>query len=203
MRTDPTDVSFDGEFDLDSVLIADADHAQIKGRGSITESIIERTNLSETQFAPITVSETRLVSADLANASWQGVTARGVTFTRCRAIGLRLAIDHALDLCFEDCVLDYASIHIERVKRGLVFKGCSFREATISGALAETTFLDCDLSNAEFTVTSAFGCDLRGSQLATTRGLTRLRGAKVSIDQVVSFSGQLAAETGFDIADLD
>ncbi|MGH3719662.1 MAG: pentapeptide repeat-containing protein [Pseudonocardiaceae bacterium] len=149
----------------------------------------------------MTLADTALEDVDLSNASIQRATARRVEMLRCRAIGLRLSIEQAADLYVEGCRLDFAVIHIEKIKGIAAFVGCSFRETVISGCLSGVVFLDCDFTDTEFEAASAKGCDLRMSRLAGARGLLNLRGALITVEQAVSVAHQLATETGLIIQD--
>jgi uncharacterized protein YjbI with pentapeptide repeats len=79
---------------------------------------------------------------------------------------------------------------------GLTFKGCTFRETTITGDLSNVRFTDCDFAETEFRATGAAKCDLRGSRLRSAKGLLSLRGAKISPEQAVAASNLIAAEAG-------
>jgi hypothetical protein len=185
-----------GEFDLDSVLIDGGDGTGITGEGAINTALIRKVNLSNARLGPLALVDTVFSGADLSNAFLQRVTARRTEFRTCRGIGLRLSIDHAADLAVTDCRLDYATLHIERIKGIAVFTGCSFLETLISGDLSDVLFQDCDFADTEFRATRATRCDLRSSRITSARGLLSLRGATISPDQTVAVATQIAAEVG-------
>ncbi len=184
------------ELDLDEVLVDGGDYTGLITEGTIAGSIIRNADLSTAKLGPLTLSNVELHQVDLSNASMQRLTIRRSRWRTCRAIGLRLSIDHASDLSIEDCRLDYATIRLERMKGSAVFTRCSFREATISGDLSNTRFVDCDFVETEFRATRAAKCDLRSSRLASARGLLSLREATISSEQAVAVSLLIAAEAG-------
>jgi uncharacterized protein YjbI with pentapeptide repeats len=197
----PTTDALVGDFDLDSVLIDGADATGITGEGAFNTAVVRQLDLAGAKLGPLTLVDTVLSGADLSNASLQRVTARRSELRTCRGIGLRLSIEHAADLAVTDCRLDYATLHIERVKGIAVFTGCSFRETTISGDLSDVLFLDCDFTDTEFRASRATRCDLRTSRISSARGLLSLRGAMISPDQTISIATLIAAEAGLIVAD--
>ena len=188
------------DLDLESVLVDGGDYAGLVAEGTITGAVLREADLSNAKWGPLTLVDVLIKQVDLSNASWQRVVARRTELRTCRAIGLRLSAELATDLSVVDCRLDYATLHLEKVKGVAAFAGCSFREATISGDLSNVLFLDCDFVDTEFHVTRATKCDLRTSRLTSARGLLSLRGATISPEQAVSISALLAAEAGLIVA---
>lgn len=138
-----------------------------------------------------------LCEVDLSKATLRQVTLRRTEWRGCRAIGLRLSIEHAADLYVEDCRFDYATIHLESVRGAAVFTGCSFREATLRGNLSDVPLVDCDLRQVEFQATRAERCDLRGSRLDEAQGLL---GAMITAQQALLVAPRLAAEAGLRVS---
>ena len=182
-------------------LLEGGEYAGLVAEGAIDGSVLSNVDLSGSKLGPLTLTDVVLRQVDLSNASLQQVVARRVEWQTCRAIGVRLSVDHASDLSIVDCRLDYAAIHFEKVKGVAVFSGCSFREATISGDLSNTLFLDCDFVGTEFRARRASKCELRTSRLAEARGLLTLKGATISLEQAVAMSAVIAAEAGLIVAD--
>lgn len=192
---------FNGEFDVEYALLEGGDQNGVVGEGVVRYSIVRDVHFSEAQLGPLTLANVLWDSVDLSNASVQQATIRQTEWRNCRAVGLRLSVDHATDLYVVDCGFNFATIHIERVKGTIAFRGCSFREATITGNLSDTVFLDCDFLATEFDVTGAKGCDLQGSRLTGSTGLSTLQGARMSTEQAVSVARELATELGFVVHD--
>ncbi|MEO7195075.1 MAG: pentapeptide repeat-containing protein [Pseudonocardiaceae bacterium] len=192
---------FKGEFDFEYSLVDAGEQAGVTGEGSVTHSVVRRVDLSGSQLGPMTLADTALEDVDLSNASVQRVTARRVEILRCRAIGLRLSVEQAGDLYVEGCRMDFAAIHIEKVKGITAFIGCSFRETVISGCLSSVVFANCDFAGTEFEATGTKGCDLRTSRLVGGRGLLSLRGALITAEQASSVAPRLATEAGLMVQD--
>jgi uncharacterized protein YjbI with pentapeptide repeats len=201
---DPDDLAaarLDAELDLRAAMVEGGSYEGLVAEGTIDGSLLSGVDLSGAKLGPLTLSDVVLRQVDLSNASLQQVVARRVEWQTCRAIGVRLSVDYATDLSIVDSRIDYAVIHLEKVKGVAVFSGCSFREATISGDLSNTVFVDCDFVGTEFRARTASKCDLRASRLNEARGLLTLKGATISLDQAVAISAMIATEAGLIVAD--
>ena len=194
LRTEPARLT--GEFAVADVRVEGGDFAGTEGDGEIERAELAGVNLSETRWRSVTLVDTMLSTVDISNAVWTGVTARRVELVSARATGFGVSIDLAWDVYIADCRLDYATIRINRVKGWLVFERCTFAEARIVGDLSRVLLVDCELAGAEFDATNARDCDLRGSRLADARGISTLKGATISPDQLVSVADRLAVEAG-------
>src|SRR5436190_23104367 len=106
------DADFDGEFELDSVLVDGGERAGAVGGGTINASVVRNVDLSGAKLGPLTVAGSELRGVDLSNASVQQVVLRRAKLKTCRTIGLKLSIDLAMDASIEDCRLDYAILHL-------------------------------------------------------------------------------------------
>jgi uncharacterized protein YjbI with pentapeptide repeats len=85
------------------------------------------------------------------------------------------------DVLFENCKFDYTTFTKVRATGPVAFAGCNLTEATFTDCdLSNVVFSDCTLRLTEFGPGRYRGADLRGNDLTTLRGLTRL--AKVRID---------------------
>lgn len=185
-----------GDLDLVGARVVGGSAAGARGEGELRRCLLDSVDLSGSRFHPLTLTDVRLDRLDLSNAQWHGVVARQVELVSARAVGLGLSLDLAADLYVEQTRLDYAGVHLERVRGHAVFHDCSFRDARLGGDLSRVVFSDCDLTGAEFTATAARDTDLRSSRLAGARGLHSLRGAMVDPDQLIGIAAQLAAEAG-------
>lgn len=136
---------------------------------------------------------------ELTAAVWQQVTVRQTELVDCRALGLRLSVDLAQDLWVSGCRFDQSVLHLDRARGLVVFTGCTFAEAELSGDLSRVVAVDCDFDGAEFAASAADGLDLRGSRLAGARGLLTLRGAQVTVEQAVTVAARLATEAGLTV----
>ncbi|WP_414167228.1 pentapeptide repeat-containing protein [Streptoverticillium reticulum] len=185
-----------GELSVSMSCIDGTDATGAVVEGTVTRSVLDRVQLTNATVAPFRLDDTAVRGADLSNSRWRDVHLSRVELAGCRGIGWQLAATEAGDVYAEDCRFDMATIALDKVRGVVAFVRCSFKEASFSGRLDRVIFHDCDLSNAEFAVTSAKGCDLRGAELRGARGLLSLRGARINATQVVTVAELLATEAG-------
>jgi uncharacterized protein YjbI with pentapeptide repeats len=188
-----------GEFNVDQLYVRGGNSSGSQGQGFITHSIVSDMDLTGATLCPLVVSDARLRGVDLSNTSIQEAALRRVEWLHGRAIGLRLSADRLEDVYIEGVGLDYATIHIERVKAVVVFRSCSFREVEISGDLSDVVFDECELTGVQFAARTARGADLRTSRLDGAHGLLSLCGAEITSEQALSIADQLAAEAGLSV----
>ncbi|HEX6754965.1 MAG TPA: hypothetical protein VF109_03365 [Mycobacteriales bacterium] len=157
---------------------------------------LDGVDLAGSRRQRLTLLDSVLRRCELTAAVWQQVTVRQTELVDCRALGLRLSVDLAQDLWVSGCRFDQAVLHLERVRGLVVFSGCSFTEAELSGDLSRVVAVDCDFAGCEFAASAAAGFDLRGSRLAGSRGLLTLRGARITLEQTLTIADRLATEAG-------
>lgn len=192
----PEVLTFKGVLDADEIRVDGGNQAGANGDGRLFRVLVAGANLAQSELGPLELCDSRFEDVELSNGSWQQVRAQRTEFLRCRSLGWRVGFEQATDVYLAGCQLDYAVIRVDKVKGLLVFDGCSFREAMISGDLSNVIFTDCVLDGTEFAASKAKGCDLRGSQIAGARGLLTLRGATVDEQQAASAATMIASEAG-------
>ncbi|WP_160323739.1 MULTISPECIES: pentapeptide repeat-containing protein [unclassified Frankia] len=194
-----TSVLFRGKFDHRLALLA-GDQSGVRGEGSISRSVV-RANLTDAAFDYLEAADTVVRDSDLSNGVIERFTARRVEFQGCRMTGWRGTFKLADDVAFLNCRLDYSILDFQRVSGTILFKECQLGETVIRGRLDGSVFAECDLSGVEFEASSAAGCDLSTSRLSGVRGLSALRGARISYDQVFAAAEALLAEFGIEVID--
>lgn len=180
----------------DSVAFDGDDLSGRVGTAELRRVTMSSVNLSGGQLRSLSLSNVSFTDVDLSNATFNAVSANRVSWRGCRAIGLGMAFTTATDVLIADCVLNYARIEIIRAKARIVFTGCAFREAMIIGDLTGVEFDDCEFTETEFRAVKAVNCDLRTSRFTAPRGLSTLRGARVTVNQTLEIADALAAEVG-------
>ncbi|WHT20239.1 pentapeptide repeat-containing protein [Crossiella sp. CA-258035] len=195
----PEPAGFRGEVTFRFAHLHGGDQSNVTGEGSLTRTVVEEVSLNGAHLAPLEMTDVRCRGLDLSNGTLGEVTAQRVEWRQCQAIGLSLHVSQAANLLIDDCRLDLSTITVDRVKGIVVFRGCSLREATITGDLSNVVFLGCDLTAAEFAASRAEGADLRTSRLDRAHGLATLRGAIISSEQAASVAEQLATEAGLTV----
>jgi uncharacterized protein YjbI with pentapeptide repeats len=187
-----------GEFDIRSALLT-GDQSDARGKGSISRSLAERVVVAESVFSRLDITDAIILDSDWSNSMIERLAARRVEFRNCRMTGWRTRFVVAEEVAFLRCRLDYAQLDFQRTKGTVLFDECVFREASLRGVLDGCVFQGCDISGLEFGASSAIGCDLTTSKLVGSRGLTTLRGARISHDQIIPAADIVLAEAGIDV----
>jgi uncharacterized protein YjbI with pentapeptide repeats len=187
-----------GEFDIRSARFT-GDQSGIRGEGSISRSVAERIVVAESVLSRVEMTDAIILDSDCSNSVIAALTARRVEFRNCRMTGWRASFVVAEEVAFLRCRLDYAQLDFQRTKGTVLFDECVFREASLRGMLDGCIFQGCDLSGLTFGASSAAGCDLTTSKLVGSYGLTTLRGARISNDQMIPAAEIVLTEIGIDV----
>src|SRR6476620_9477477 len=140
-----------------------------------------------------------VTDADWANARAQRWSALRAKLRRCRLTGIELAEATLSDVTFDDCRIDLAGIRHARLER-VVFRECRMGECDFYGStLKDVLFERCELREATFSTCTLERVELRGSDLAGTRGAEALRGARRPWPDVVENAALVATALGIEI----
>lgn len=123
-------------------------------------------------------------NCDLSNLNTRNTRLQNVSFFDCKLLGLNFsgAIDFALELHFENCLMNYATFDSKKLNRSS-FKNCrlhqvNFTQADLSKSsmercdLMEAQFMDTNLSTLDFTSNVNFLIDPEQNTLKKTKFLT-------------------------------
>lgn len=194
----PDSLAVDGEDDLDEVAIRDltADELTWTGRrrfgssllsgvtarawtapgASLAGSVLERLELvalsaPESGWWNVEVKQCRIGSAELYDSNW-----RGVRFSRCKLGYVNLRGARLTDVEFSDCVITDLDLGHATASR-LAFPGTRIDRLDGTGSrLADV--------------------DLRGARLADVGNIEGLRGASISLEQLLDLAPALAERLG-------
>lgn len=103
---------------------------------------------------------------NLSNLKTVNSRLQGVSFFDCKLLGLNFsgAIDFALALHFENCIMDYTSFDQKKLNKSS-FKNCRLHSANFSNAdLSKATFTGCDFYDALFSRTNLNTVDFTSNQ---------------------------------------
>lgn len=146
----------------------------------LTDVVLDNVNVpvvraARTQWRDVAVTG-RLGSVEAYESDW-----RSVHFIGCKLSFINLRGAELLDLAFTDCVieeLDLAQARLRRVR------------------ISNTKIAQLDVQRAQLT-----DVDLRGADLSSITGLTELRGATISPQQLTLLAPLFAHEMGLRIED--
>ena len=141
------------------------------------------------------LADVRFEACDLADSSWENLSASRVELLGCRLIGLQAINGRVEDMLIKGCNAVHAQFWSTVFKR-VRFESCNLSETNFQSAdLAGVIFDKCDLRGAKMADAKLVGADLRSSNLEGARlGIKELQGAIVSIEQAVSIARTLGVD---------
>lgn len=174
------DLTWTGRRRLDSSHIEGLSVDSWRARGALfIDSILERVEVlaltaPESGWRDVAVSGSRLGAVEAYDANL-----RRVRFTGCKLGYLNLRDATLLDVQFTDCIIEELDLMRAKARR-IGFSNCRIGRLDVNNAKLEHT-------------------DLRGAQLADISGVEGLRGATLSVDQLLDLAPMLAARLGINV----
>lgn len=162
---------------LDSSLVTGLRVEHWRARGlAMAESVLERIDVValsavESGWRRVEVRDSRIGSAELCDSIW-----RAVHFSGCKLGYLNLRDAEISDLQFTNCAID--ELDLMRAKA------------------ARVSFTDCRIGRLELAGSRLADVDLRGAQLADIGDLAALRGATISLEQLLDLAPAMAVRLG-------
>jgi uncharacterized protein YjbI with pentapeptide repeats len=152
--------------------------------------------------AGLSARSVEFTRCELGDLRWSGGKLSRVRFDGCKLLAARfenMTLDHVV---FTECRLDFAVLSQVRAIGPVLFVRCSLRDAEFSGCdLSRSLFDDCDLGLTDFGPGSYRGCDLRGNDLSSVRGVQHLRRVVVDRAQLLQLAEALAADLDVSFGD--
>jgi uncharacterized protein YjbI with pentapeptide repeats len=143
--------------------------------GSVIDGIeVVALSAPESGWWNVEVTQSRIGSAELYDSNW-----RSVSFTRCKLGYLNLRGAKLADVAFTDCIIEDLDLMRATATR-VAFDGCRIDRL--------------ELVNAQLT-----DVDLRGARLADVGNLEGLKGASITLEQLLDLAPAMAARLGIRI----
>lgn len=151
--------------------------------------------MQRAELRGLRLADVRFEASDLADSSWEQLSASRVELLGCRLIGLQASNGYVEDLLVKGCNAAHAQFWSTTFKR-VRFESCNLSESNFQSAdLAGAIFDKCDLRGAKLSDAKLVGADLRSSQLEGARlGIKELQGAIVSMEQAVGIARTLGVD---------
>lgn len=192
-------------------LRADSDHDGEVLTGDLTGQHTENTRFLDCTFRDCDLTEVRAARARFADTGLYAVSGAGVdlaesTWLDCVVQGARLgAVQlHGAELRrvrFEGCKIEFLNLRAARLD-DCVFVDCQLVEPDLAEAvLTGVRFDGTRLVSPDFRAARCTDVDLSAADLVAPRGVTGLKGARVSSVQLVDLAPVLAHELGIRVAD--
>jgi uncharacterized protein YjbI with pentapeptide repeats len=170
---------------------------------SVTEARLLDADLSGARLGGLRLVDVEFERGNLANLAAREASLRRVVVSGARLTGAELIRGRIGDAVFRDCRIDLATFAGTTFER-TTFERCRLTQTDFREALLRSVrFDDCDLSEADLTGVRIDRCELRGCTLDGVVGLERLRGAAMPWADVVGNAGLFAAALGIRVLDED
>ena len=182
----------------------------------IDGAMIERQALADGVANGLTINNSHVVKTDFSGVAIEGFGLKNTTLADCimtaakfpdaswhvvevansRCSGMQLDKAHLKDVRFTGCKLDLVNCRFAKLTN-VVFDGCVVSEMDFYNAeLKNVTFIDCDIEGVEFAGSKLQNVDLTASRIGAVKGVTNLKGAIISGEQLIYLAPYLAAEAG-------
>jgi uncharacterized protein YjbI with pentapeptide repeats len=156
---------------------------------------IREVRAARADFTDMRMDSVDFTACDFSSLVWADSKLSRVRFTNCKLLGAELTSLTLENVVFANCKLDYAVLAKIKATGPVVFSGCSLAEAEVESCdLSNTAFDGCSLRLTEFGRGSYQGCDLRGNDLSTVRGVSNLRRVAIGQGQVIQLAEALVTE---------
>lgn len=169
---------------------------------SIVGTAFVGTSLSGSVWEGAAVTSVSFQRVDLSSARMQGCELERVHFVGCKLSGLHLSdssIDHVI---FENCRLDYATLERVRAAGPVAFVNCTLQEASITAcSWTQAAISESRIAGAEFDQCDLRGADFRSTSLEAVRGVSSLRGIRITASQLADLTAAFVADLGMTIED--
>lgn len=153
-------------------------------------------------FSGLRCDSVEFSGCDFSSLNWTASKLTRVRFINCKLLGARLSDMTMEHVVFANCKLDYATVERLKSTGPVVFIGCSLTEAQFDGCdLSSALFDGCSLNLTEYSRGTYRGCDLRGNDLSSARGVANLRGVVIDRTQTLQLAEALAADLGVTFGD--
>jgi uncharacterized protein YjbI with pentapeptide repeats len=168
---------------------------------AVSEVIITGDTWARARLEDISVTRSWLTDADLSGMTLTSARLDRCVLTSCSLVGAHFDTVTVKDVIFENCRLDYATLHQIKATGPVAFVGCSLTETTLSACTLPTAAFDgCRFTGLAIERCDLRGADLRGNDLKGLAGATALRGAILGDSQLPALTQLLLDELSITVA---
>ncbi|RSM55055.1 hypothetical protein DMB66_36520 [Actinoplanes sp. ATCC 53533] len=167
---------------------------------AVTEAVVTGGTWTRATLEDVSMTRSWLSGADLSAMTLTSARLDRCVLTGCSLVGAHLDAVTLKDVIFENCRLDYATLHHLKAAGPVAFIGCSLTETTLSSCTLPTVVFDgCKFAGLTIEQCDLRGADLRGNDLAGLACATALRGTIVSDSQLPALTQLLVNELSIKI----
>lgn len=166
---------------------------------SIARSELREVQLIGARLHRCALTDVRFVDCDLSGAFLIESEWLRVELRNCRMSGLVVSQSRLRHVGFHEAKLDGGDFRLTNEEQ-VAFVDCVMPDSDFyEAALTRVTFQRCDLRAAHFVGVRANDIRLHGSKVEGVRGVSSLRGSRISVEQVLPLALGLFSEVGITI----
>lgn len=184
------------------IRIEDADISGLRLKSlSIEESLIFKTDLSQTKIEKFEAKDCILKDCDLTASSFASSSWHVIEISGARCSGLQLQTSQLKNVLFKSCKLEIANFRFSALEN-VMFEDCMINDIDFYNAtLKNVTFNGSSIENIAFSGAKLKNVDLSEAQIISVKGVSGLRGATISYEQLTFLAPYFTQELGILIKD--
>lgn len=180
---------------LEGVRLADVQAKKVE----LKRCVLADVDLSGAILDGLELVDGSITGSSLANLRSRSGALQRVVIESSRLTGVMLLEPRLIDVIFRDCPMDLSSFRFGRLDR-VRFERCRLTEADFQGTTANAcTFIDCDLTSAQFSQANFAGSAFRGCRFAGVNGVEALKETQMAWEDVLELATALAASLGIEV----
>ncbi|MFZ2544472.1 MAG: pentapeptide repeat-containing protein [Candidatus Saccharimonadales bacterium] len=168
---------------------------------TIIDSQIIKTDFSGTEIDGFGLKNTRFSDCNMTTAKFPDASWHVVELLNSRCSGIQLNVGILKDVLFKGCKLDLSNFRFAKLTN-VIFDGCVINEMDFYNAeLKNVQFINCEIDRVEFSNSKLHNVDFTESQIITIKGISSLKGAIISNEQLIYLAPYLASQFGIKISE--
>jgi uncharacterized protein YjbI with pentapeptide repeats len=166
---------------------------------SISDSLIEKYDVSAVNMDKLQTTITVYKNVDFSGSKFPNSSWRNVQILSSRCGGVQMQHSSLKNVKIMHSKLEIANFRYCKLEN-VLFEGCLLDDIDFYGStLKNVEFKDCTISLITFAAAKMNNVDLTNSTIESINGLSSIKGATISYDQLLQFAPNLAAEAGIKV----
>lgn len=166
---------------------------------TMTGSVARKTDFSGVEIHSFDTKDVVFADCDFTAAKLSEASIHATELRGSRCTGVSFASSRLKNVLFINCKLDLANFRMAKLTN-VLFDNCVITDMDFYGAELTSVKLDgCDIDGVQFSSSKLALVDLTGSTITSVKGISGLKGAKISPDQLIRLAPYLAADYGIKV----
>jgi uncharacterized protein YjbI with pentapeptide repeats len=177
------------------VKAADISSLRLKGM-AIEESLVSKTNFSETHIEKFETKDCVFKDCDLTASSFSNSSWHVVEILGARCSGVQLQNSTLKNVLFKGCKIEFANFRFSKLEN-IIFEDCMINDIDFYNAtLKNVTFTGSSIENITFAGGRLKSVDLSDAHLVSVKNVSGLKGAMISYEQLTFLAPYFTQELG-------